>query len=303
MSKFVYFLATVLAMSLVVMIFVGSTSAIEYVLQPSPGYNDGTDDGSADAGKDVMIKQGQPNTNFGDGDQWKSIYTGEQASFGDNRSFVQFSPDNLPEDIISATLRLRSYYGPGHNSNGVLEAFNVLEDWNEITVTWNTQPDYDPVAIASAAFQNEDGWVELDVTTLYRQWKSGAPNCGIMLDTMSQSGYEPGHFYASDYGIPEHRPMLVVEAVTPIEMLQELINTVISLNLQHGIENSLADAKLENVLKALSDANENNDGAAINKLDAFISDVEAQRGKEIADEDAQTLIDAASAIIDKLLAE
>ncbi len=84
-------------------------------------------------------------------------------------------------------------------------------------------------------------------------------------------------------------------------MVANLIETVSDLNLQHGIENSL-DAKLDAVLKALQDLNENNDIAAINALQAFINAVEAQRGNKISDADADILISAAQAIIDRLMA-
>ena len=69
-----------------------------------------------------------------------------------------------------------------------------------------------------------------------------------------------------------------------------------------GIENSLV-AKLDNALAKLQDGNPNNDGAAINKLQAFINQVEAQSDNQIPEEDANTLIAAAQEIIDLLLAE
>lgn len=50
------------------------------------------------------------------------------------------------------------------------------------------------------------------------------------------------------------------------------------------------DAKLDAALNALNDVNENNDVAAINSMRAFINAVEAQRGKKISEEDADTLI-------------
>jgi len=90
--------------------------------------------------------------------------------------------------------------------------------------------------------------------------------------------------------------------VDPKDMIEGLIDTVISLNLQKGILNSL-NAKLDTVLAALDDLNENNDVAAINPLNAFINAVEAQRGKEITDAVADYLIPVAQAIIDKLLAQ
>ncbi len=62
-----------------------------------------------------------------------------------------------------------------------------------------------------------------------------------------------------------------------------------TFNLKHGIENGLV-AKLEAALRVLDDVKENNDVAAIKSLEAFINLVEAQRGKQISDTDADALI-------------
>ncbi len=72
-------------------------------------------------------------------------------------------------------------------------------------------------------------------------------------------------------------------------LLNSLIDDVVSLNLSNGIDNSL-DAKLDAAMKAIEDINNNNDVAAINALEAFISSVEAQRGKQISTDDADALI-------------
>ena len=82
-------------------------------------------------------------------------------------------------------------------------------------------------------------------------------------------------------------------------MVANLIDDVISLNLQTGISNSF-DAKLDAVFDALDDINENNDVSAVNALYAFINAVEAQRGKQISEADADDLIAAAQAIITAL---
>ena len=87
----------------------------------------------------------------------------------------------------------------------------------------------------------------------------------------------------------------------PITMIVALASQVVSCNCQQGIENSL-DTKLASALDALEDANANNDGAAVNKLEAFINEVEAQRGNKITDEQADALGAAAQAIIDALTA-
>ncbi len=86
---------------------------------------------------------------------------------------------------------------------------------------------------------------------------------------------------------------------TPVELIGALINSVISMNLKQGISNAL-DSKLENIIKALEDANSNNDGAAMNKLYAFINSVNAQRGGNITDLQADGLVSDAQDIIDLL---
>ena len=60
-----------------------------------------------------------------------------------------------------------------------------------------------------------------------------------------------------------------------------------------GIKNSLV-SKLENVIKQLDKGNNN---TAINKLNAFINEVNAQSGKKISTSDANLLIAYAEGII------
>ena len=85
-------------------------------------------------------------------------------------------------------------------------------------------------------------------------------------------------------------------SVPPTTGVEVLVDQVVELNLNNGISNSL-DVKLENAQQALSDMNQNNDGSAINALNAFINAVEAQRGNHISETDADALIAAAEQII------
>jgi len=86
------------------------------------------------------------------------------------------------------------------------------------------------------------------------------------------------------------------EMVSAIEAIQALISAIEDLNLPHGTENSLI-SKLENAIDSLDRGQEN---AAINKLNAFINQVGAQRSKKIADEQADELIARAQRIIDNI---
>ncbi len=86
-----------------------------------------------------------------------------------------------------------------------------------------------------------------------------------------------------------------------IVAIEDLIATVVSLNFQQGIENEF-DAKLDAVIQALDDVNQNNDVTAFNMLNAFIQNVEAQRGSRLTNAQADQLVEAALAIIELLFA-
>ena len=89
------------------------------------------------------------------------------------------------------------------------------------------------------------------------------------------------------------------ELASASSLIADLVDQVMTINLQMGISNSL-DAKLQTALNALDDLNEQNDVAAINSLQAFINSVAAQIGNELSEEDALALIAAAQAILDIL---
>lgn len=83
------------------------------------------------------------------------------------------------------------------------------------------------------------------------------------------------------------------------DSINELIAQVAILNVSAGIVNSL-DAKLDCVSQALADFNQNNNNAAASAMNAFISEVEAQRGRRITNTEADALIDRAQQILAQL---
>jgi len=78
-----------------------------------------------------------------------------------------------------------------------------------------------------------------------------------------------------------------------LDALDDLPDLVQDLSLPQGIENSLI-SKVENALKSIENGNVK---AAINMLNAFINEVEAQSGKKISEEDADMLIQFAENVI------
>jgi len=86
----------------------------------------------------------------------------------------------------------------------------------------------------------------------------------------------------------------------PVTLIEQLIRAVLDLNANEGIESSI-DAKLEAAARALSDANENNDIAACNALNALLHALDAQVGTAISDVDAAADLVEATVRIMQLL--
>jgi len=83
------------------------------------------------------------------------------------------------------------------------------------------------------------------------------------------------------------------------KLLSDLVAVVLDLNLKGGISNAL-DSKLQNVLAAIDRAKSGDNASAIGILYSFIQSVEAQRGKEIPEADADQLVSIAQGVIDVL---
>ena len=76
-----------------------------------------------------------------------------------------------------------------------------------------------------------------------------------------------------------------------------MIELVAAMNLSRGIENSL-DSKLQNARQALEAANAGQRQDAVQKLEACVVEVEAQRGKALTDTEASQLV----AFVNRVLA-
>jgi hypothetical protein len=109
------------------------------------------------------------------------------------RTLIKFSDADLATlsglDIVSASLYLYEYERfrdiPGADT---IELFGVTGVWDEVAVTWNTQPTYEETSSASRIFDeanNSPGWKSWEsseFTTLVEDWVTGAEdNNGLML--------------------------------------------------------------------------------------------------------------------------
>jgi Tol biopolymer transport system component len=103
-----------------------------------------------------------------------------------------------------------------------------------------------------------------------------------------EDGYDQRNIKAATFSLPSATP-------SPTELLQQLIDTVATFNLRHGILNSF-DAKLENAQAALGAAHSADSSSACGMLSAFINEVQAQSGKAITPQEATQLINLANQV-------
>ncbi len=88
-----------------------------------------------------------------------------------------------------------------------------------------------------------------------------------------------------------------VAEAPPEEQIEDLIDQIqVEFDVPSGLENSLV-AKLDSAIAVLNDSNPNNDGAAVNSLNAFANQVQAQSGKKLTVEEANALLDAVAEIL------
>ena len=92
--------------------------------------------------------------------------------------------------------------------------------------------------------------------------------------------------------------MIPSQSQANLVVLNELIQEVDAMNLHAGLSNSF-DAKIAAALRAKDNYNANDKDGVMNALDAFVYVVEAQRGKNILEADANYLL----YLVDKIIKE
>lgn len=82
-------------------------------------------------------------------------------------ALVKFDISSLPSDgiLISAICRLYYYdWGDNNPAGRPLTCRRITSDWDEATVTWNTQPSYASIPTTSTPVPSSPGtWIEWDV--------------------------------------------------------------------------------------------------------------------------------------------
>ncbi|WP_177419403.1 LamG domain-containing protein [endosymbiont of Lamellibrachia barhami] len=214
--------------------------------------------------------------------------------------YLSLGPVNPPR--LTGEIRFKTHEGYGGVGIDGTYLFDSTADFRDSTwhhVVINKNGSHGELWVDGELSESAD-----DVKTVYN-------NTSLLFGySLSSHGYQRRYWSGDiddirvyDQAISEvDVKRLHMEGVPPADMLTDVVQTIVTLNIQEGLANSL-DAKLDSAIGALDDVNTDNDVSAVNRLYALISAIEAQRGKKITDTDADLLIAATHAVIEKLLSE
>jgi len=236
---------------------------------------------------------------------------------------IEYDPTAQPSRVESDPWSVSYYYAPAPVSiyspagliTGVVYDFSrsdwLVYDWTAAPappyndrISWRWRLSSDPCPTTDPCLRDtlECFLDELyDLSILLADYSASACDSGPP-PTLVLSDWDVAYFALihSEVQCPSVLGSVVqIEPWEPPDMLSALVDKVMELNVKSGIANSL-DAKLASALEAVDDVNEQNDVSACNRTQAFIKAVEAQRGTQITDADADALIAAAQEIITDL---
>lgn len=193
----------------------------QIIFRPGPGLNDGTDMGTATAGKDASGGSCvSPSDNYGANN---ALFASPQSTCNvcNNSTWLQFDVSTLPSVVTSVYLGFTHLPHTTYcysNCSADFYFYPVTSSWNEMTVSRAAPPTrgsaaFGPVPIS---FPNNFGLKEYDITALYNQWKSGAiANNGLEISSPSGTCNNASvlfYTHSSDSQIEAQRPYLRVVA-------------------------------------------------------------------------------------------
>jgi hypothetical protein len=133
---------------------------------------------------DAFCRSSSVNNNWGDADYiqlggWADVYL----------AGLKFDISLMPSNVSSAKVYLyRIAVGSGSSLSST-KWNRIEEDWSEDTLTYSNRPDgMVNNTGTSVNIPSVGNWLEIDITTLYNQWKAGTyNNYGIALTGNSSS--------------------------------------------------------------------------------------------------------------------
>jgi hypothetical protein len=160
---------------------------------------------------DATISEVSPNSNAGTSDPI-DIRSHLSGTWLELDGLIKYNISTLPSNatIQYASLQLYYFHSADGNPGGhQVNAYRVISDWDEGTVTWNTQPSNDPEPSSLAIVPSTlNTWVFWNLTgDIQLFYHGGAPNYGWrMVDTSGSQ--ECSCYHSKEYS--EYHPLLII---------------------------------------------------------------------------------------------
>lgn len=161
-------------------------------------------------GKDTYVYSPTPDTNYGN---YEDLYAGARAA-GICQSYLQFSLDPLPEDVVILNARLGVYYFynvPNHAAE--IGVYPVQGAWQENYLNWTHLPPFAAVPAGTYTFPAIPtyDYCYIAITELFWSWWEGSlDNWGVVLKSTDEDAWEGWvGFYSSD-AVATRRPKLEI---------------------------------------------------------------------------------------------
>ncbi|MFH1320788.1 MAG: DNRLRE domain-containing protein [Bacteroidota bacterium] len=174
-------------------------------------------------GKDAILTDWQPNSNKGIHSDFDALAWTVSSVPGIYRSLLDFDMSFIPSSTIIISAKLSLYNNPTSGNNGgqhsSLSGSNacwlqrVTSPWDEMTVTWNTQPaitTVNQVILPQSTSPNED-YLNIDVTALVQDMiDNPSSSFGFMLRLQTEIEFRALIFASSDNADPTNWPKLEI---------------------------------------------------------------------------------------------
>ncbi|MBM4460226.1 MAG: DNRLRE domain-containing protein, partial [Chloroflexi bacterium] len=157
---------------------------------------------------DTYVYSAAPATNYGAA---AVLYVGSQSPSAVGRALFRFDLSSIPLGAAVLNAKFQAYLVQSSPAPAVLdvELKRVDAAWQELVVTWNTQPAYtganNVIGVGAAP-----AYYDWDVTTLAQTWVNGAPNRGLALLSKDEATIGWRGFASRESSAPANPPRLVI---------------------------------------------------------------------------------------------
>lgn len=172
-------------------------------------------------GKDAVIWDLQPSSNFGNHADFAAVAGTNSGNASILRSFIDFDWSVVPAGatINSAYLSLYSYNSPNNGTHNTTSGSNASElrrvtsTWDESTINWGNQPatsTQNMVTLPMSTSSIQD-YLNIDVTALVQDMiNNPSSGYGFMIKLVTEQYYRTMLFASSDNTDPNLHPKLVL---------------------------------------------------------------------------------------------